>query len=93
VVCVVVVVTGAGTVVCSDVVVVVLWGVDEQAHSEISAAATAQGMMSLFMVLILFRWLIYQSKVTASFLGLYGVLPPPSRSVQEWPRKLDRPQG
>jgi hypothetical protein len=45
----VVVVTGAGTVVCCDVVVVVSEGVDEQAHSDIRAAATAHGMMSLFM--------------------------------------------
>jgi hypothetical protein len=48
----VVVVTGAGTVVCSDVVVVLLVGagvdVDEQADSDTSAAATMHGMISLF---------------------------------------------
>jgi hypothetical protein len=59
-VCVVVVVTGAGTVVCCDVVVVlsVAVGVDEQAHRDIRAAATAHGMMSLFMGLSVFGWLL-----------------------------------
>jgi hypothetical protein len=44
----VVVVTGAGTVVCCDVVVVLAVGVDEQAHRETSAAAIAHEAMSLF---------------------------------------------
>jgi hypothetical protein len=44
----VVVVTGAGTVVCCDVVVVLAVGVDEQAQSETRAAAMTDGMMSLF---------------------------------------------
>ena len=45
----VVVVTGAGTVVCDDVVVVLCVGSLAQAESEMTAAATRQGMRSFFM--------------------------------------------
>jgi hypothetical protein len=50
---VVVVVTGAGTVVWDDVVVVLCVGSLAQAESEISATATRQGTMSFFMDLVL----------------------------------------
>ena len=49
-----VVVTGAGTVVCCWVVVVVSFGVVEQAQSETRPAAIKVRMMSLFMEYVLF---------------------------------------
>jgi hypothetical protein len=50
---VVVVVTGAGTVVCEDVVVVLCVGSLAQAESEMAATAIRQGTMSFFMGMIL----------------------------------------
>jgi hypothetical protein len=47
----VVVVTGAGTVVCSEVVVVVCVGWDAHAQRErMAAAVTRQGTMSFFII-------------------------------------------
>jgi hypothetical protein len=51
VVCVVVVVTGPGTVVCSDVVVVLVEG--DVAQAERSARAARHGMISFFIGYIL----------------------------------------
>ena len=71
-----VVVTGAGTVVCCEVVVVLLEGVDEQAHNDTRAAAMAHGTMSLFMSMTS-CWLVdFRPKVTTSAFTLYGVLAP-----------------
>jgi hypothetical protein len=72
----VVVVTGAGTVVCCDVVVVLDVGVDVQAQRDMRAAATANGRMSLFMGLTVFRMVALRVIMTSPVApGLWGVSP------------------
>jgi hypothetical protein len=73
---VVVVVTGAGTVVCDEVVVVLCVGSLAQADKEMTAAAKRQGMMNFFMVSILI-WIVWgQSIVGRPSVSGYGVMAP-----------------
>lgn len=74
---VVVVVTGAGTVVCEDVVVV-LW-VGSLAHAESAARVTAirLGMRSLFMGIVLLCIVVKEQSILGNGMIVgYGVLAP-----------------
>lgn len=61
----VVVVTGAGTVVCSDVVVVLCVGVEAQALSDAIAMATRLGMISFLMGMV-FVWIVALHRMVAA---------------------------